>query len=217
MTSSQNRSSRDKHRRHDLTEYGTSIICLFVSVFFVFCALYLGPYPNPTILDFTVPVGSVVRWGCYILAAVCFVFFLGFWGVAMRNSPEMRTFFRSIWGGGEQGWQYSAQTVFFLVFAFFVHLVATLLFYLSHRFGWLFWLEYVGWLVQVIVAIFLLFASVMLGYACDAFFIKPVLESTSKGGKAFQSLVDNVRKRAIVIVPILIALITLFVEVFGKP
>lgn len=197
----------------EATEFGVSLMCLFLTGFFVFCALYLGPYPDLTVRGFTVPVSAVVNWFSYILAVVCFVFFVGFWGVAMQKSPEMGEFFKSIWGGGERGWHYSTQTVALLAAAFLAHLLAALLFYLSGLAGWLFWLEYLAWVVQLLVIVLALFATVMLGFACDAFFIRPILERTAEGGTAFQVLVENVRKRATVIVPILIALITLLVEV----
>jgi hypothetical protein len=196
------------------TDFGTSVMCLFLAGFFVFCALYLGPYPDLAVGDLTVPVSALVKWGCYILAGVCFVLFVGFWGVAMQRSPEMGTFFKSIWGGGERGWQYASHTAWLLGAAFLLHLCTALLFYLSGLVRWLSWLKYVGWVVQWPVVILALFASVMLGYAFDAFFIKPILQRASEGGEPFRELVQTVRVRGTVIVPLLIALITLYVEIF---
>ena len=196
-----------------MTEFGTSLACLFAAVFFIFCGWYLGPYPDLAIAGYTVPLNGLVKWGCYILAAVLFVFFLGFWGVAMRNAPEMCRFFKAIWGGGEQGWQYASQTMFFVILAFVLHLLVALLFYLSDAVTWLGWLRFVAWGMQLPVMVFAFFAFVLFAYACDAFFIRPILDMTSEGGEKFRTLVDNVRKRGAILLPILVALITLYVEI----
>ncbi len=68
----------------------------------------------------------------------------------------------------------------------------------------------------MIVAVFALFASVMLAYALDAFFISPILERTAKGGEALEALIQTVRTRGAVVVPVVIALIALWVEVFRQ-
>jgi len=189
-----------------MTTFGTSLGALFVAVFFVFCAFYIGPYPAP--------FGSIVKWGCLILAAVCFVFFLGFWGVGMRESPEMGTFFKAIWGGGDRGWRYLGQTTIFVVLAFVVHLVVSGLYYLSEHVVWLGWAKYIAWFVEWGVVVFALFASVLFAYAFDAFFISPILEKTAKGGDALDALIQTVRVRGAVVVPIVLALIALWVEIF---
>ncbi len=69
---------------------------------------------------------------------------------------------------------------------------------------------------ELIVAVFALFASVMLAYALDAFFISPILERTAKGGEALEALIQTVRTRGAVVVPVVIALIALWVEVFRQ-
>lgn len=210
----QNTQTQDSRITDDITEFGTSLACLFVSVFFVFCAVYLGPYPNLTLGTISLPINSIVKWGCFVLAVVCFVLFIGFWAVAMGNAPQMSQFFKAIWGGGERGWHYASQTVVLLIVAFVIHLFAALLSYLGETTSRLGWLEYVAWSAQLPVIILALFAFVMLAYSCDAFFIRPILNTTSEGGKRFQTLVDNVRKRGTVVIPILLALVTLYIEAF---
>lgn len=200
--------------KQDTTDFGTSLATLCVGLFFVFCAFYLGPYPDLAAGRYTVPVGAVVWWGCLVMAAVCFVFFAGFWGVAMSNSPEMGRFFKEIWGGGEQGWQYLSQTALLVVAGFAVHLVYALLMFLVGAADWLGWLRYVAWVVQFPVLAFALMAAVSFANACDAFFVRPILESTATGGEKYAALIDAVRKRGVVVIPILIALIALYVEIF---
>ncbi len=193
--------------RDEMTTFGTSLATLFVGVFFVFCAFYLGPYPAP--------FGSNAKWGCFLVAAVCFIFFLGFWGVGMRESPEMGTFFKAIWGGGDRGWRYLGQTTFLVVFAFSVHFIFVAgLYYLSERVDWFWWVNYIAWVGEKSVAVFAFFASVLFAFAFDAFFISPILEKTARGGDALDALIQTVRLRGAVVVPILIALIALWVEVF---
>lgn len=190
----------------DATTFGTALATLFVGVFFAFCAFYLGPYPAP--------LGGIVKWGCLLLAAACFVFFVGFWGVAMGESPEMWTFFKAIWGGGERGWLYLGRTTIFVVAAFTIHfVVVAVLFYLSEHVDWLEWAKYVAWVVEWVVVVLALFASVTLSYALDDFFIRPILEKTVQGGEVLDTLIQTVRTRSAVVVPIVIALITLWVEI----
>jgi hypothetical protein len=192
--------------RDEMTTFGTSLAALFVGGFFAFCAFYLGPYPPP--------LGSIVKWGGLLLATVCVVFFLGFWGVAMREAPEMGTFLKAIWGGGDRGWRYLGRTTLFVLLAGLVHLVVAGLYYLSARFEWLWWTKYLAWVGELGVAVFTLLASVQLAYALDAFFVSPILERTAKGGEALSDLVQTVRTRGSVVVPIVIALIALWMEVF---
>ena len=54
----------------------------------------------------------------------------------------------------------------------------------------------------------------ILAFALDAFFISPILEKTEKDGDALDSLIQTVRARSAVVVPIVIALIALWVEIF---
>jgi hypothetical protein len=58
-----------------------------------------------------------------------------------------------------------------------------------------------------------LFASGMLAYAWTTFFVKPILEKSEQGGEALDTLIQTVRRRGAVVVPIVIALITLGVEI----
>jgi len=149
------------------------------------------------------------------MAVVCFVFFAGAWGVGMGESPEMGIFLKAIWGGGDRGWRYLGRTTIFVVAAFVVHFVMVAgLFYLSKHVVWLGWTKYIAWVGELVVVVFALFASVMLAYAFDAFFISPILEKTEKGGEALEALIQTVRTRGAVVVPIAIALIALWVEIF---
>jgi hypothetical protein len=151
----------------------------------------------------------------YFLVAAGFIFFLGFWGVAMSESPEMGTSFKAIWGGGDRGWRYLGQTTFLVVFAFSIHFIFVAgLYYLSKRFDWFWWVKYIAWVGELGVAVFALFASVLFAYAFDAFFISPILEKTARGGDALDALIQTVRVRGAVVVPIVIALIALWVEIF---
>ncbi len=67
------------------------------------------------------------------MALVCFMFFVGFWGVGMRESPEMGTFLKAIWGGVDRGWRYLGRTTLFVVLAGAVHLAVAGLYYTSAR------------------------------------------------------------------------------------
>jgi hypothetical protein len=76
------------------------------------------------------------------------------------------------------------------------------------------WVKYLAWMGELVVVVFALFASVMPAYALDAFFVSPILEKTAKGGEPLQALIQTVRARSAVVVPIVIALVALWVEVF---
>jgi hypothetical protein len=192
--------------RDEMTTFGISLATLFGGGFFVFCAFYLGPYPAP--------LGSLVKWVCLILAVGCVVFGVGFWGVGMRQSPEMGTFLKAIWGGGDRGWRYLGQTTVFVAFGFAAHLMVAGLYYLSAHVDWLGWVKYIAWVGELGVVVFALFASVLLAFAFDAFFISPILERTAKGGEALEALVQTMRTRGPIVVSITIALIALWVELF---
>ena len=147
------------------------------------------------------------------MAVVCSIFFAGFWGVGMGESPEMGTFLKAIWGGGDRGWRYLGRTTLLVFAAGVVHLAVAGLNYLSAHVGWLAWVKYLAWVVELIVVVGALFTSVILAFALDAFFISPILEKTEKGGDALDSLIQTVRARSAVVVPIVIALIALWVEI----
>lgn len=206
--------AEDRQDTSDISEFGLSIACLFLSAFFIIFARYLGPESDFNIRSITVPIDAIVSWGFSILAIVLFVFFLGFWGVAMRNNPEMGRFFKTLWGGGEEGWRYVGQTVIVLVAIFILYLISSLLLYASEQVSFLQWLGYLAWLVRLGLLILGVFATVLFAYTCDYLFVGPILNSTAQGGEVFQSFLNQVRKRLTVVLPILIALVALVIQLW---
>lgn len=196
---------KNRSNRTEATSFGTSIIALFVGLFFVFCPWYIGPYPEFSIRDTTIPVQAIIQWIFYLLGAVCFIFAFGFWGVAMRNSPQMGQFLKAFWGGGEEGWQYTSQSAVFLGIAFFLHLFFMTFLNLD---------GILEWIVEPFVIVALFFGVVMLGFACDSFFIKPTLANASSGEEKLRFFVEQVRKRATIIIPICIAIAAVIVELY---
>lgn len=206
--------TRDEQNAHDISEFGSSIACLLLSIFSGLVARYLGPGSGFSFQQVNVPVDLIFSWFFYLLAAALFVFCLGFWGVAMRNHPEMSRFFRSLWGGGEEGWRYAGQSVFLLVAISLIHLISSLLFYVSDQVSFLQWLVYLAWIVRLGIIVLGVFAAVLLAYTFEHLFIKPILNSTLKGGETFYSLLNQVRKRLTVVLPILIALGALVLQLW---
>lgn len=198
------RGSEGSERTDNMTVFGTSMATLFAGFFFVLCAWYLGPYPDFTLRGLVVPIDSIVGWLFYGIAAVCIVFSVGFWGVAMREAPEMATFFKAFWGGGEEGWRYASQSAVFLGIAAFLHLVFVTALGASGL---------IAWIVQFPILFAAFFGMVMLAFACDSFFVKPTIRSVAGNKNDTRTYVENVRKRATVAIPILIALIALLVEI----
>jgi hypothetical protein len=71
----------------------------------------------------------------------------------------------------------------------------------------------VEWILKTVALIALFFAVALPAFTIDSFFVKPILRAASSDQQTFSAFVDVVRKRATIIVPILIALVTLIVDV----
>ena len=78
--------------------------------------------------------------------------------------------------------------------------------------AWVRWIAVVDWIFRILYLGAGFFFVVLLAFAIDAFFIKPILNSAAADQETFDSHVDRFKKRATVVIPILIALIALIIE-----
>lgn len=170
------------------------------------CAWYLEPLPDTEVFDVALYPERAVNAFFYSLTAIFALFTVVFFGLAPRDNPGMSWFLKSLFGGGEEGWRYIFLTTFAIGLAASFYGIALLI---PDEFGWLVWLD---WIFRILSLIASFFAVVLSAHAIDSFFIKPILRVASGDQESFDSYVDRFRKSAIVVVPILIALVTLIVE-----
>jgi hypothetical protein len=198
--------SQDDSSHEDLTDYGQGIGWMFGGVFFLLCAWFLEPLPHVKFLGVDLYFERAGNLLFCIFAVICLLLSFGFFARAPNNHPGLGRYLKTMLGGGEEGWRYAFLTTFAGAVASSFYGISLLV---PGESGWLEWVE---WLLKAFSLVAGFFIVALLAFTIDNFFIKPMLNSTSEDQSTFDAHVERFRRRATVIIPILIAVIALFLE-----
>lgn len=207
----------DNGRRDNLTYFGQGIGWLFGGSFFLLCAWYLKTLPTTEFLGVDLYWEKAANTFFYALTGIFFLLSFVFFALAPRENPGMGRFLKSLIGGGEDGWRYAFLTAFAAGFAAAFYGISLLVPDNPAEFGdpaWVGWIAVVDWFFRILYLVAGFFSVVLLAFAIDSFFIKPMLNVASADQATFDSHVDRFKKRAIVVIPILITLVALIVELW---
>jgi hypothetical protein len=169
----------EREKTEGYTAVGNALMCLAMSTVLFVTPSYIG------LSNLFGPIaGLILSIVVYFAAVVFLIFVMSFMSTILREHPELRRVVPWL-GENDDAWQSAFGTATFLAIASSIHYVAIGIFGAE---------GFIAAIAKLAVLLFSLGAASQAVSAIDAFFVRPLLASSSRGQEATEQSITRVRK-----------------------